>query len=139
MLYSTFYDVCHVGYGYIYNAVIFPHVSDMYRAPDVQDKDVTPEFVRDELLVCFESANGEFARLMNQPITDEALKQQVKDFIVSTFASCGAKFENPTKQGIILAISQCKGNAEKMMGPKGAEIIQHHYDEMMKLVNRLTD
>lgn len=115
----------------------FPKLSDMYKAPDVQDRDVTPKFVRDELLVCFESANGEFAKLMNQPITDEALKQQVKSFLESAFASCGARFDNPTKEGITLAILQCKGNAEKMMGPRGAEIIQHHYVEMMKLVNRL--
>ncbi len=111
----------------------------MYTAPDVRDREVTPEFVRDELLTCFESANGEFARLMNQPITDQALKQQVKNFIESAFESCGARFDNPTKQGITLAISQCKDNAEKMMGPKGTEIIQHHYVEMMKLVNRLKD
>jgi hypothetical protein len=26
-----------------------------------------------------------------------------------------------------------------MMGPQGSGIIQHHYDEMMKLVNRLPE
>jgi hypothetical protein len=37
------------------------------------------------------------------------------------------------------AINQCKSNAETMMGPKGADIINHHYSEMMKLVNRLPE
>jgi hypothetical protein len=35
------------------------------------------------------------------------------------------------------AISECKRNAEQMMGPQGASIIDHHYSEMMKLVDRL--
>ncbi len=35
------------------------------------------------------------------------------------------------------AISACRQNAEKMMGTRGAEIIDHHYSEMMKLVDRL--
>jgi len=46
-------------------------------------------------------------------------------------------FDKPTKVGIETAIEQCKKNAEAMMGPKGSEIIRHHYAEMMKLVTRL--
>lgn len=74
---------------------------------------------------------------MNQPITDEALKEQVKGFVQSVFSNCGVNFENPSKEGILMAINQCKANAEEMMGPQGAQIIKHHYDEMMKLVNGL--
>lgn len=108
-----------------------------YRAPDVRDDKVTGEFVRDELLRCFESANGEFLTLLNQPFTDEGLKVQVKQFVEGVFQNCGVSYTSPTKSGILTAISQCKSNAEKMMGPQGAEIIQHHYAEMMKLVDRL--
>jgi hypothetical protein len=36
-------------------------------------------------------------------------------------------------------MNQCRTNAEKMMGPQGAGIIEHHYDEMMKLVDRLQE
>jgi hypothetical protein len=108
-----------------------------YRAPEVPDAQVTPTFVRDELLKCFESANGEFARLLHQPVTEEQLKQQVRAFVEGVFSQCGVSYVAPTKEGIISAISQCKANAEKMMGAQGAEIIEHHYDEMMKLVNRL--
>ena len=109
----------------------------MYKAPLLTNLRVTPELVRDELLTCFESANREFARIMAQPVTDDVLKGQVKMFVESVFQKCGASYTNPTKWGIVTAMGECKSNAEKMMGPQGAEIIKHHYEEMMKLVNRL--
>jgi hypothetical protein len=108
-----------------------------YKAPDVPDEAVTPEFVRDQLLLCFESANGQFARLLDQPVTEEQLKQQVRSFVEGVFSQCGVSYVSPTKEGIETAISECKRNAEQMMGAKGAEIIDHHYSEMMKLVSRL--
>src|SRR5438132_12891938 len=114
-----------------------------YRAPSVPDSEVTPEFVRDELLNCFESANREFARLLNMQMTDDALKQQVKTFVSTVFQQCGVSYTNPSvcytnpsRQGIEIAIKTCKDNAEKMMGAQGADIIRHHYAEMMKLVER---
>ena len=114
-------------------------MTSSYKAPEISKDRITPEFVRDELLRCFESANGEFARLMNQPVTNEALKVQVKQFVEGVFAQCGVSYAEPTKVGILTAISQCKSNAESMMGPRGAEIINHHYAEMMKLVDKLPD
>ena len=114
-------------------------MTQTYKAADVPTDRITPEFVRDELLSCFESANREFATLLNQPVTDEQLKQQVKQFVESVFANCGASYTDPTKEGILTAMNQCRSNAEKMMGPPGAGIIQHHYDEMMKLVDRLQE
>ncbi len=114
-------------------------MTQTYKAPDVPSDRITPEFVRDELLTCFESANREFATLLNQPVTDEQLKQQVKQFVESVFVNCGASYTDPTKEGILMAMNQCKSNAEKMMGPRGAGIIRHHYDEMMRLVDRLPE
>jgi len=108
-----------------------------YKAPNVPDSQVTPQFVRDELLLCFESANGEFMEMMKQPVTSEQLRQQVRQFVTTVFANCGVSFENPTKSGIMTAIEQCKSNAEAMMGPAGADVIRHHYAEMSKLVQRL--
>jgi hypothetical protein len=108
-----------------------------YVAPDVPASKLTGELVRDELLRCFESANKEFLTLLNQPFTDEGLKVQVKQFVEGVFQNCGVSYASPTKSGILTAIGQCKSNAEKMMGPQGSAIIQHHYDEMMKLVDRL--
>ncbi len=110
-----------------------------YRAPEVPIEDLTPEFVRDELLRCFESANGVFYEILNQPITDEALREQVRQFVTGVFQQCEASFEEPTKEGIRLSIEQCKTNAAQMMGEQGAEVIRHHYDEMMKLVTRMPD
>jgi len=110
-----------------------------YEAPEIPTSQITGELVRDELLRCFESANREFFILLNQPVTDEALKTQVKQFVEGVFQSCGVSYTEPTKTGILTAINQCKSNAEKMMGPKGTDIINHHYAEMMKLVSRLPE
>lgn len=112
-------------------------MTQSYEAPNVPQERITGEFVRDELLRCFESANKEFLTVLNQPFTDEGLKVQVKQFVEGVFQNCGVSYTSPTKTGILTAISQCKSNAEKMMGPPGADIIRHHYDEMMKLVNKL--
>jgi len=109
----------------------------LYKAPNVPDSKVTPDFVRDELLRCFESANREFMTILKQPVSGEQLKQQVRQFVTGAFASCGVSFDNPTKAGIMSAIEQCKSNAEAMMGPAGADVIRHHYAEMSKLVQRL--
>jgi hypothetical protein len=114
-------------------------MSGTYKAPNIPTSQITGELVRDELLKCFESANREFFTLLNQPVTDEALKTQVKQFVEGVFQNCGVSYTEPTKAGILTAINQCKNNAEKMMGPQGADIISHHYTEMMKLVNRLPE
>lgn len=110
-----------------------------YKAPNIPADAVTPLMVRDELLKCFKSANREFARLINQQATDEALRIQVKRFVDDAFQKCGVSFDNPTKAGIKTAIDTCKKNAETLMGPQGAYIIHHHYQEMMKLVEKLED
>ena len=113
---------------------------ETYVAPDYPAEELTPSVVRDELLRCFESANKEFLRILNRPTTDdEALKSQIKQFVAGSFSQCGASYENPTKQGIVNAIGECKKNAEAMMGPTGREVIDHHYREMMKLVDKLAD
>src|SRR5437879_11801312 len=114
-------------------------MTQIYKAPDIPSDRVTPEFVRDELLNCFESANREFATLLNQPVTDEQLKVQVKQCVESVFVNCGASYTDPTKQGILTAMNQCRSNAEKMMGPEGAGIIQHHYGEVMNRVDSLQE
>jgi hypothetical protein len=112
-------------------------VASQYKAPDIPEDQVTPTLVRDELLKCFESANKEFMRVLDQPTDDKTLKEQVRRFVAGSFQSCGASFDQPTKDGIVLAIGQCKANAETMMGEKGADIIRHHYAEMRKLVDKL--
>lgn len=114
-------------------------MAGQYKAPDIPKEHVTPSFVRDELLKCFESANKEFMNVLNQPTNEQALKAQVRQFVSGSFQTCGASFDQPTKNGIVSAIGQCKANAEAMMGENGAVIIRHHYDEMMKLVDKLPE
>lgn len=135
----------------------------VYKAPNIPEEQINPTIVRDELLKCFESANREFSKTMNlqeqqkttqqQPLLqaqkdsnnnnnpqqneEQRLKQQVRQFVTNVFQNCGVDFENPKKEGIVMAIEECKKNAEAMMGPGGRDIIEHHYNEMMKLVNRL--
>ena len=112
--------------------------TDAYHAPEVADDKLTPDFVRDELLRCFESANREFFVILGQPATDDQVREQVRAFVTGVFQACSVSFENPTKRGILTAIEQCRRNAEQMMGDKGADVIRHHYAEMMKLVSRLS-
>ena len=40
---------------------------DTYKAPELNSEQITPAIVRDELLKCFEIANREFGKIMNQP------------------------------------------------------------------------
>jgi hypothetical protein len=110
-----------------------------YKAPILQADKITPVLVRDELLKCFESANKEFMEVLHQPATDAAIRAQVNQFVTGVFKNCGASFDNPTKGGILTAIDQCRANAQSMMGPEGTEIINHHYAEMIKLVDSLPD
>ena len=67
------------------------------------------------------------------------LFEQVHSFVTGVFQQCGISFENPTKDGIMVAINQCRSQAEQMMGDRGASVIRHHYAEMMKLVSRLPE
>lgn len=108
-----------------------------YVAPNLEKSQINAAVVRDELLKCFESANREFVNILNQPATEEQIKQQTRQFLVTAFQSCGASFENPRKEGIVTAIEECRKNAEGMMGEKGRQVIDHHYSEMMKLVSKL--
>ncbi len=110
-----------------------------YTAPNIPADRVTPVLVRDELLKCFESANKEFMEVLHQPATDAQIRAQVQQFVQGVFQNCGVSFDKPTKTGIVTAISQCKANAESMMGPAGSSIIAHHYAEMIKLVDKLPD
>jgi len=86
--------------------VIRAFMSGTYRAPEVPSERITGEFVRDELLRCFESANREFLTLLKQPVADEALKTQVNQFVRGVFQNCGVSYVHPTKTGILTAIAE---------------------------------
>lgn len=113
--------------------------SSTYMAPDLERDQINAHVVRDELLKCLEIINREFIRILDQPTTDKKLKLQTKEFLTSVFHSCGVSFENPNKEGIVLALELCKKYAKAIMGPNGKHIIDHHYAEMMKLVSKLNE
>ena len=75
--------------------------------------------------------------IRDDPDTQPACAQRSRHTLEGVFSQCGVSYVAPTKEGIVKAISECKRNAEQIMGPRGAEVIEHHYSEMMKLVNRL--
>src|SRR5438128_12702400 len=97
-------------------------MSETYTAPNVSDAELTPSFVRDELLRCFESANQQFFEIVGQRVTDEQLRAQVREFVTGVFQPCGGPFETPTKQGSRTAINQSKANASCTTGGRGAEV-----------------
>ena len=72
---------------------------ETYTAPNVSNADLTPSFVRDELFRCFESANQQFFEILGQPVTDEQVRAQVREFVTGVFRQCGVQFETPTKTG----------------------------------------
>src|SRR5438552_15903163 len=98
--------------------------TDAYVAPRVRDADVTTDFVRDELLRGFESANREFFEILGQPATEAQVPEQVHGFVTGVVQQCGASFEKPTKQGILTAIEQCRSNVEQMIAAPGADAIR---------------
>ncbi len=109
-----------------------------YKAPQtLQKRDITPSFIREELIKCIESANREFAESLNRPISNRVLKDQVREHLIAVFANCNTSYRNPTREGIIGVIGRCKTNAEEIMGTQGKEILEQHYKEIMKLVNQL--
>jgi hypothetical protein len=109
---------------------------ERYKAPDIPEENATPTSVRDELLKRLESANKEFMRVLDQPTDDQALKGQVRQLVAGSFQSRGASFDRPQRKGWSPP-SDGKSNAEAMTGPKRAETISHHYEEMRKLVDKL--
>ena len=70
-------------------------MSETYTAPNVPDAELTPSFVRDELLRCFESANQQFFKILGQPVTDEQLRAQVREFVTGVFQECGVQLRRP--------------------------------------------
>src|SRR3989304_5508801 len=77
---------------------------ELYRAPEVLPEGFTSMFVRDELLRCFESANREFLKILNQPVVDDQLRGQVHQFVTQVFRACRVRYANPTKAGIRAAV-----------------------------------
>ena len=95
------------------------------------DQEITPLMVRDAIVKCFYKAHCADAQLaqekeMGQPYCQEIVKK--------AFADSGGDFEKPTKKSIMDSLEKLKEFAANFRNPS---IIEKHYSEIMKLVNRL--
>jgi len=105
-------------------------------------KKVTPKLVRDAIIECFYQAHQEVLRDMYILLKEGKInkepekmgKEYIKETIINYFIKVGGDFENPTKEYIMLVLEELRGFAKGFRSP---EIINRHYGEIMKLVEKL--
>jgi hypothetical protein len=104
-------------------------------------KKVTPIMVRNAIIRCFQNAHKEVLEDMNKNKefnTDQERKNferiQVDLIVRDMFDEVGDDFENPTKEGITKVLDKLAAFASRYRKPK---IIKRHYNEIMRLVNRM--
>ncbi|MGC8687506.1 MAG: hypothetical protein ACP5RM_02285 [Candidatus Micrarchaeia archaeon] len=100
-------------------------------------KKISTTYARDRLINCFETANKEINNALNQKVPEKELKARVRLFVGDAFRKCDVDFNNPSKEGLLKAMELCKKNTEKMLGKKGAKIVEKHYNEMLELFSRI--
>ncbi|MEM0154692.1 MAG: hypothetical protein QW814_02555 [Methanothrix sp.] len=99
--------------------------------------EITPDVAVERLINCFETANEEINKALNQKIPKKELEARVKLFVGDAFRKCNVDINNPTKEGLKQAMNLCKINTEKMLGPKAEPIIKKHYKEMSEIIEKL--
>ncbi len=110
-----------------------------YSAPDVSDANITPIFVRSELLRCLEVTYSDLLDIMNLDLEEKDVRDKVLRFVKVIFQDCNVSFDDPTKQGLLKAIDECKKRAVLMMGPVGLEVIDSLSQQMVQLVEKIPD
>ena len=108
-----------------------------YIAPEISDSEITPIFVRSELLRCLEITYSDLLNIMNLDLEETVIRDRVLQFVTTIFQDCEVSFDQPTKLGLLKAIEECKRRAERMMGPVGREVIDSLSQQMMKLVEKI--
>lgn len=98
-----------------------------------------PAIVTERLINCFETANREINKALDQEVPEEELKARVKLFVGDAFRKCDVDIRNPTKKSLRAAMEMCKVNTEKMLGPKAESIIKKHYKEMSEIIDKLSN
>jgi len=106
---------------------------------NTEPKKITARYARDRLINCFETANREIADALNQKVPERELKARVRIFVGDAFKKCNVDFNNPTKEGLNKAMELCKTNTEKMLGKKGAKIVEKHYNEMLEIFDKIEE
>lgn len=104
-------------------------------------KEITPVMARDAIIKCFIQAHSEVLAMMkeyhefkSEGEFEEMKKIDVKFLIELKFKEVGADFENPTKKDLIAVLNKLAEFASSFRKP---EIIQSHYNEIMRLINKL--
>jgi len=94
---------------------------------------VTPQAVREAIINCFYNAHCADTGLNN----DEAVGRSYCTSIVKkAFVDQGVDFEHPTKEGILKVVGTL---AEFSKNFRSQEIIEQHKQEIMDLVNKMTE
>ena len=95
-------------------------------------KNITPLMVRDAILECFNQAHCEDAGVGTED--KESNKLYCQELVKKAFADAGVDFDHPTKEGIMKVLEQLREFSKSFRDPK---IIQGHYQNIMKLVEKL--
>jgi hypothetical protein len=107
------------------------------------EKKITPEMVRDALIICFEKAHAQIlneSKEYNQFNSKEEFRQFSKEEIVAIikkiFLNIGGSFERPAKKDLILAVDALKEFCSNFRTKK---IVEKHASKMMQLIERLVE
>ena len=108
---------------------------------DLEEK-ITPEIVRDAIIECFYQAHQEVLKEMYVILqegkvskeSEEMGRDYIKETIANYFLKVGGDFETPTKEHIMLVLEELREFAKDFRSP---EIINKHYGEIMKLVEKM--
>ncbi len=100
---------------------------------------VTGKIAVKRLINCFETANEEINKALDQNVPKKELNARVKLFVGDAFRKCNVDINNPTKDGLKQSMEMCRLNTEKMLGPKADKIIKKHYKEMSEIIEKLPD
>lgn len=96
------------------------------------DEPVTPIMVRDAITECFRQAH-----CLDTGVdfnNDEANLTYCRSIVQKAFADAGGDFNNPTKDSIV----GCLGNLVQFSKNfRDTSIVEKHFEEIMKLVNRI--
>ncbi len=102
-------------------------------------EDMTSAVAVKRLVNCFETANKEINKALDQKVPERELKARVKLFVGDALRKCDVDIKNPSKESLYEAMQLCKLNTEKMLGPKATPIIKKHYKEMNEIIEKLPD
>ena len=98
------------------------------------DKPVTTLMARDALIECFWQAHCSDTGLNRDDQISE--KEYIKQIIIKAFVNTGGDFDNPDKKSILKAMDFLKDFAKNFRDQK---IIQKHQEEMMKIIDKITE